>query len=174
MKLCPMRDWETKCSDLYCGMWFACLGWESEWMLPMLIAVERSEIQFNLSRPQHLPLYIYNALLSTQGFCSSHREAGLGGRVLAAELMLPSMGQIWSLGAVAAAGFRAPSCPSHGTFWEVVSLLPRELTMSPRLSYQVWRLHLGWPSQHRFNVSHLISCWGAWQRKQNPALCCGK
>lgn len=84
-------------------------------------------------------------LLSTQGFCSSQRAAGLGGRVLAAELKLPSIGQIWSLRAVAAAGVRAPSCPSHGTFWEVVSPLPSELTMPPRLSYHVWRLHLGGP-----------------------------
>lgn len=84
-------------------------------------------------------------LLSSQGFCSFHRAAGLGGRVLAAELMRPSVGQIWSLGAVAAAGVRAPSCPSHGTLWEVVSPLPRELAMPPRLSYHVWKLHLGGP-----------------------------
>lgn len=100
-------------------------------MLPMLVAVGRSEIQFNPSKTRNTSAFIYSMLiLSTQLSCSSHCGADCGRRMLAAELKLALVGQVWSLMAVARtcppAGVRAPSFSSHSTFWEVVSSLPSE------------------------------------------------
>ena len=133
-------------------MWLACLSQVSEktLLLPKLVAVGRWEIQLTLTRPTNTSPFIYTMLiLSPWEPHSFYCDADCGGRILAAEWKLASLGRVWS--PVVLGLHFDPPIAHFEKLWAYcpVKGLPSKLTMSPSLSHNVWRLYLGWPCQYR-------------------------